>query len=183
LIEGWSDIPSSWELALLLIAVGAAIRILAGVFAAAGGAILVRCFYELLSALAAAAGFEVRMPFLLRTPRSAVIIPIRSARFQAALQARRRRICHPGRVWGADLLIGVSFSVSVGRALRAENGLSRLSSSASAYSAASDCRRAREGPGSSGGRLPRVPGLRIYGFSVGILSTLMGIRGGLFSKL
>ena len=77
------DISELLELALLLVAVGALSRFLAGVFGIGGGAILVPVFYECFRI--AGVPVEVRMPLCIGTSL-AIIIPtsIRSYRVHRA---------------------------------------------------------------------------------------------------
>src|SRR5438046_9656290 len=92
------DISELFELALLLVAVGALSGFLAGVFGIGGGALLVPVFYECFRL--AGVPLEVRMPLCLCTSL-AIIIPTSLAWFRA-LYARGalviavlRRCCLP----------------------------------------------------------------------------------------
>ena len=164
------------ELALLLIAVGAISGFLAGAFGIGGGAILVPVFYECFRL--AGVPLEVRMPLCVGTSL-AVIIPTSIRSFQAHYQrgAVDMRIL---RVWWLPIVAGVVAGSLVAR--YAPERLFKIVFVCVAYAAAARLILARES-WKFGDDLPQGPLMRAYGFSVGILSTLMGIGGGLFSNL
>lgn len=170
------DIKELVELALLLIAVGALSGFLAGVFGIGGGAILVPVFYECFRI--AGVPLEVRMPLCVGTSL-AVIIPTSIRSFQAHYK-RGAVDMSILRVWWLPILIGVVAGSLVAR--YAPERLFKIVFVCVAYSAAMRLVFARE-TWKLGDDLPKGPLMRIYGFSVGILSTLMGIGGGLFSNL
>jgi uncharacterized membrane protein YfcA len=164
------------ELALLLVAVGALSGFLAGVFGIGGGAILVPVFYECFRL--AGVPLEVRMPLCIGTSL-AIIIPtsIRSWRAHYLRGAVDTEIL---KVWWLPVLIGViSGSVT---ARYAPERLFKIVFVAVAWSAAARLLLARA-TWKLGDDLPKGPLMKVYGFIVGILSTLMGIGGGLFSNL
>jgi uncharacterized membrane protein YfcA len=164
------------ELAALLIAVGALAGFLAGVFGIGGGAILVPVFYECFRI--AGVPLEVRMPLCIGTSL-AIIIPtsIRSFRAHMARGAVDIEIL---RKWWWPILIGVVIGSVTAR--YAPERLFKIVFVAVAWSAAARLLLARDG-WKLGDDLPDGPLMKIYGFFVGLLSTLMGIGGGLFSNL
>jgi uncharacterized membrane protein YfcA len=170
------DVSELVELALLLVAVGALSGFLAGVFGIGGGAILVPVFYECFRL--AGVPVEVRMPLCIGTSL-AIIIPtsIRSYRAHRARGAVDMEIL---KSWWLPVLIGVIAGSITAR--YAPERLFKIVFVMVAYSAAARLLLARE-TWKFGDDLPRGPLMKAYGFGVGILSTLMGIGGGLFSNL
>src|SRR5215469_5832951 len=170
------DVSELVELALLLIAVGALSGFLAGVFGIGGGAILVPVFYECFRI--AGVPLEVRMPLCVGSSL-AVIIPTSIRSFQAHYK-RGAVDLSVLRIWWLPILIGVISGSVIAR--YAPERLFKIVFVCVAYSAAARLIFAREG-WKFGDDLPKGPLMRVYGFCVGILSTLMGIGGGLFSNL
>jgi uncharacterized membrane protein YfcA len=170
------DLAELAELALLLVAVGALAGFLAGVFGIGGGAILVPVFYECFRL--AGVPLEVRMPLCIGTSL-AIIIPtsIRSYRAHYARGAVDMEIL---RQWWLPVLIGVIVGSVTAR--YAPERLFKIVFVAVAWSAAARLLLARE-TWKFGDDLPKGPLMKAYGFIVGLLSTLMGIGGGLFSNL
>jgi len=170
------DLSELLELALLLVAVGALSGFLAGVFGIGGGAILVPVFYECFRL--AGVPQDVRMPLCIGTSL-AIIIPtsLRSWRAHYVRGAVDTRIL---RTWWLPVLIGVIAGSITAR--YAPERLFRIVFVMVAWSAAARLLLARA-TWKLGDDLPRGPLMRLYGFLVGILSTLMGIGGGLFSNL
>src|ERR1700684_4227443 len=164
------------ELALLLVAVGALSGFLGGVFGIGGGAVLVPVFYECFRL--AGVPIEVRMPLCIGTSL-AVIIPI-SIRSWRAHHARGAVDMEILRIWWLPVLTGVVLGSITAR--YAPERLFKIVFVMVAYSAAARLLLARE-TWKFGDDLPRGPLMKAYGFGVGILSTLMGIGGGLFSNL
>jgi uncharacterized protein len=164
------------ELALLLVAVGALSGFLAGVFGIGGGAILVPVFYECFRL--AGVPLEVRMPLCIGTSL-AIIIPtsIRSWRAHHLRGAVDTEIL---KAWWLPVLIGVMAGSVTAR--YAPERLFKIVFVAVAWSAAARLLLARA-TWKFGDDLPRGPLMKVYGFFVGLLSTLMGIGGGLFSNL
>src|SRR5712664_2329644 len=164
------------ELALLLVAVVALSGFLAGVFGIGGGAVLVPVFYECFRLVGVP--LEVRMPLCIGTSL-AVIIPtsIQSFRAQYARGAVDMEIV---RAWWLPVLAGVIAGSVTAR--YAPERLFKIVFVAVAWSAAARLLLARDN-WKLGEDLPRGPLMRIYGFFIGLLSTLMGIGGGLFSNL
>ena len=164
------------ELALLLVAVGALSGFLAGVFGIGGGAILVPVFYECFRL--AGVPLEVRMPLCVGTSL-AIIIPtsIRSCRAHYLRGAVDTEIL---QAWWLPVLVGVIAGSVTAR--YAPERLFKIVFVMVAWSAAARLLLARE-TWKFGDDLPKGPLMRVYGFVVGILSTLMGVGGGLFSNL
>jgi uncharacterized membrane protein YfcA len=164
------------ELALMLVAVGALSGFLAGVFGIGGGAILVPVFYECFRL--AGVPLEVRMPLCIGTSL-AIIIPtsIRSYRAHRARGAVDMEILH---AWWLPVLAGVIAGSVTAR--YAPERLFKIVFVMVAYSAAARLLLARE-TWKFGDDFPTGVLMKTYGFAVGLLSTLMGIGGGLFSNL
>jgi uncharacterized membrane protein YfcA len=164
------------ELALLLVAVGALSGFLAGVFGIGGGAILVPVFYECFRL--AGVPLDVRMPLCVGTSL-AIIIPtsIRSYRAHHARGAIDRGILH---AWWLPVLIGVLAGSVIAR--YAPERLFKVVFVMVAYFAAVRLLSARES-WKLGDDLPKGPLMRVFGFFVGLLATLMGVGGGLFANL
>ena len=142
------------QLALLLVAVGALAGFLAGV------------------------PLEVRMPLCVGTSL-AIIIPtsIRSYRAHYARGAVDMEIL---RVWWLPVLIGVIAGSVTAR--YAPERLFKVVFVMVAWFAAARLLSARE-TWKFGDDLPKGPLMRVFGFFVGLLATLMGVGGGLFANL
>ncbi len=164
------------QLALLLVAVGALSGFLAGVFGIGGGAILVPVFYECFRL--AGVPLEVRMPLCIGTSL-AIIIPT-SIRSYRAHRARGAVDMESLRKWWLPVLIGVIAGSVTAR--YAPERLFKIVFVMVAWSAAARLLLARES-WKLGDDLPQGPLMRIYGFGIGLLSTLMGVGGGLFANL
>src|SRR6266480_5567546 len=164
------------ELALMLVAVGALSGFFAGIFGIGGGAILVPVFYECFRL--AGVPLEVRMPLCVGTSL-AIIIPTSIRSFRAHY-TRGAVDMETLKAWWLPVLIGVVAGSVTAR--YAPERLFKFVFVAMAWSAAARLLLARE-TWKFGEDLPRGPLMKIYGFLVGILSTLMGIGGGLVSNL
>jgi uncharacterized membrane protein YfcA len=164
------------ELALLLVAVGALAGFLAGLFGIGGGAILVPVLYECFRL--AGVPLDVRMPLCVGTSL-AIIIPtsIRSYRAHHARGAVDAEIL---RVWWLPILIGVLAGSVIAR--YAPERLFKIVFVIVAYFAAARLLSAKE-TWKFGDDLPKGPLMRVFGFIVGLLATLMGVGGGLFANL
>jgi uncharacterized membrane protein YfcA len=164
------------ELALLLVGVGALSGFLAGVFGIGGGAVLVPVFYECFRL--AGVPLEVRMPLCIGTSL-AVIIPtsIRSFRAHYLRGAVDMGII---RAWWLTIMFGVIAGSVTAR--YAPERLFKIVFVMVAWSAAARLLLAREG-WRFGDDVPGGLLMKAYGFFVGLLSTLMGVGGGLFSNL
>ncbi len=170
------DVSELLQLALLLVAVGALSGFLAGVFGIGGGAILVPVFYECFRL--AGVPLEVRMPLCIGTSL-AIIIPtsIRSYRAHYSRGAVDMEIL---RAWWLPVVTGVIAGSVTAR--YAPERLFKIVFVMVAWSAAARLLLARA-TWKFGDDLPQGPLMKAYGFFVGLLSTLMGIGGGLFSNL
>jgi uncharacterized membrane protein YfcA len=164
------------ELGFLLVAVGMLSGFLAGLFGIGGGAVLVPVFYECFRL--AGVPLEVRMPLCIGTSL-AIIIPtsIRSYRAHYARGAVDMEIL---KAWWLPVLIGVVAGSVTAR--YAPERLFKIVFVAVAWSAAARLLLARDS-WKFGDDFPKGLLMRAYGFIVGLLSTLMGIGGGLFSNL
>jgi uncharacterized membrane protein YfcA len=170
------DLSELIELALLLVAVGALSGFLAGVFGIGGGAILVPVFYECFRL--AGVPLEVRMPLCVGTSL-AIIIPtsIRSFRAHYARGAVDMEIL---KQWWLPIVIGVVAGSVTAR--YAPERLFKIVFVMVAWSAAARLLLARDN-WKFGEDVPQGPLMKLYGFFVGLLSTLMGVGGGLFANL
>lgn len=170
------DVSELLELALLLVAVGVLSGFLAGVFGIGGGAILVPVFYECFRL--AGVPLEARMPLCIGTSL-AIIIPT-SLRSWRAHHNRGAVDTEILKAWWLPVLVGVIAGSVTAR--YAPERLFKIVFVAVAYSAAARLLFSRE-TWKFGADFPRGPLMNVYGFIVGLLSTLMGIGGGLFSNL
>jgi uncharacterized protein len=170
------DLTELVQLAFLLVAVGALSGFLAGLFGIGGGAILVPVFYECFRL--AGVPLDVRMPLCIGTSL-AIIIPtsIRSWRAHYLRGAVDTDIL---KTWWLPVLAGVIAGSIVAR--YAPERLFKIVFVMVAWSAAARLSLSRA-TWKFGDDLPHGPLMRIYGFFVGLLSTLMGIGGGLFANL
>src|SRR5438309_4857543 len=164
------------ELALMLVAVGAVSGFLAGVFGIGGGAILVPVFYECFRL--AGVPLEVRMPLCIGSSL-AVIIPTSISSFRAHY-LRGAVDMNVLKVWWLPIELGVIAGSITAR--YAPERLFKYVFVMVAWSAAMRLLLARES-WKFGDDMPKGPLMRLYGFAVGILATLMGVGGGLFSNL
>src|SRR5271156_4913908 len=164
------------ELALLLIAVGALSGFLAGLFGIGGGAVLVPVFYECFRL--AGVPLEERMPLCIGTSL-AIIIPTAGTSYRAHY-TRGAVDMEILKAWWLPVLIGVVAGSVTAR--YAPERLFKVVFVGVAWSAAARLLLARES-WKFGDDLPKGPLMKAFGFFVGLLSTLMGIGGGLFANL
>lgn len=164
------------QLALMLVAVGAISGFFAGIFGIGGGAILVPVFYECFRL--AGVPLEVRMPLCIGTSL-AIIIPTSISSFRAHYNRGAVDMAIL-RLWWLPIVIGVAAASVTAR--YAPERLFKIVFVMVSWSAA-----ARLLLGRSDWRLgdvvPTGPLMRLYGFFIGLLSTLMGVGGGLFANL
>src|SRR6201987_5444855 len=155
------------ELGLLLIATGALSGFLAGLFGIGGGAVLGPVFYECFRL--AGVPLEVRMPLCVGTSL-AIIIPtsIRSFRAHYARGAVDMEIL---KQWWLPVVIGVIAGSVTAR--YAPERLFKIVFVMVAWSAAARLLLARN-TWKLGDDVPQGPLMKLYGFIVGLLSTLMG---------
>ena len=170
------DMTELVEVMGLLVLVGAVAGFLAGIFGIGGGAILVPVLYECFRL--AGVPLEVRMPLCVGTSL-AIIIPtsIRSFRAHHARGAVDMSVI---RAWWLTILIGVIAGSAIARS--APERLFKYVFVAVAWSAAFRLIFGRE-CWKLGDEMPKGLLMKAYGVAVGLLSTLMGIGGGLFSNL
>ena len=164
------------ELAVLLLGVGALSGFLAGLFGIGGGAILVPVFYEGFRVLGVP--LEVRMPLCIGTSL-AIIIPTAISSFRAH-HARGAVDMQVLRQWALPALMGVIAGSLIAR--YAPERLFKIVFVVVDFSAAARLLLAREN-WKLGDDVPTGPVMRVIGFAVGLVSTLMGIGGGLFANL
>ena len=170
------DVSELVELALLLVAVGALAGFLAGVLGIGGGAILVPVFYECFRL--AGVPLEVRMPLCIGASL-AIIIPTSISSFRAyyARGAVNMKIL---KKWALPIVIGVLTGSVTAR--YAPERLFKIVFVAVAWTAATRLILGRDS-WKLGEAFPDGPVMKVYGFVVGLLSTLMGVGGGLFLNL
>ena len=170
------DVAGILELALLLIAVGALAGFLAGLFGIGGGAILVPVFYECFRL--AGVPLEVRMPLCIGTSL-AIIIPTSISSFRA--HYARGAVDMPLlKSWLLPIVVGVIVGGVTAR--YAPERLFKIVFVCVAWTAAARLILARDN-WKLGEVFPTGLLMKFYGFVVGLLSTLMGIGGGLFLNL
>jgi uncharacterized membrane protein YfcA len=170
------NVSELFELAALLVGVGCLSGFLAGLFGIGGGAILVPVFYECFRW--AGVPLDVRMPLCVGTAL-AIIIPT-SVRSYRAHQARGAVDNEVVRLWWLPVLAGVLTGSVIAR--YAPERLFKVVFVMVAFSAAARLLSAKA-DFKLGDDLPKGPLMRSYGYFVGLLSTLMGIGGGLFANL
>lgn len=164
------------ELALMLVAVGAVSGFFAGIFGIGGGAILVPVFYECFRL--AGVPREVRMPLCIGTSL-AIIIPTSISSFRAHYK-RGAVDMSILKLWWIAIMLGVAVGSVTAR--YAPERLFKIVFVCVAWSAALRLILARDN-WKLGDVLPTGPLMRVYGFFIGLLSTLMGVGGGLFANL
>jgi uncharacterized protein len=170
------DIAELALLAVALIVAGLATGVLAGLFGVGGGVLIVPVLYEVFRVLGV--DESVRMHLSVGTAL-AVIIPtsIRSFRQHLAKGAVDMATL---KTWGAPVIIGVivgSFIAAYSHAdvLKLVFAFAVLIGGAKMLAGQDRWKFSDDLPGPNG--------LRAYGFGLGLLSTLMGIGGGLFGNL
>ncbi len=170
------NISELGELAGLLIIVGAIAGFLAGMFGIGGGAVLVPVLYECFRL--AGVPLEVRMPLCIGTSL-AIIIPTAVRSFMAHYK-RGAVDMDILRKWALPILIGVIAGSVIAR--YAPERLFKYVFVVVAWSAAARLLLGRD-TWRLGEDLPKGILMQVYGLIIGLLSTLMGIGGGLFSNL
>jgi uncharacterized membrane protein YfcA len=164
------------ELAGLMILVGGLAGFFAGLFGVGGGAILVPFLYECFALTSVP--LEVRMPLCVGTSL-AIIIPTAVRSYMA--HRRTGAVDHDIlRKWAIPIMLGVTAGIIVARF--APEKLFKIVFVAVAWSAAFRLLFGRDN-WKLGDDLPKGFLMQIYGAVVGVLSTLMGVGGGLFSNL
>jgi len=163
-------------LAALLLMAGAATGVLAGVFGVGGGALMVPVLYETF-------GFmdypeAVRMPMAVGTSL-AIILPtsIRSYRGHKARGAVDDALL---RAWAVPIVIGVLVGAGIARFAPAMlmQAVFVVVAGVNAVKLISGTKRF-----DVGADLPTGAGLKAYGATIGLLSSLMGIGGGQIANI
>ena len=168
--------PQLLELVLLLLATGALAGFLAGVFGIGGGAVLVPVLYECFRI--AGVPLDARMPLCIGTSL-AIIIPTAIRSWQS--HKKRGSVDTDILVrWALPVLAGVILGSVIAR--YAPEKLFKIVFVGVAWSAAARLLLGKEN-WRLGEEMPKGIFLKVYGFFIGLLSTLMGIGGGLFSNL
>ncbi|MDZ4365573.1 MAG: sulfite exporter TauE/SafE family protein [Afipia sp.] len=168
--------PQLLELVLLLLATGALAGFLAGIFGIGGGAVLVPVLYECFRI--AGVPLDARMPLCIGTSL-AIIIPT-SIRSWQAHHKRGSVDMDILKKWALPVLGGVILGSVIAR--YAPEKLFKVVFVGVAWSAAARLLLGKEN-WRLGDEMPKGIFMKIYGFFIGLLSTLMGIGGGLFSNL
>ncbi|WP_425989505.1 sulfite exporter TauE/SafE family protein [Afipia sp. DC4300-2b1] len=164
------------ELVLLLVVTGALAGFLAGIFGIGGGAVLVPVLYECFRI--AGVPLDARMPLCIGTSL-AIIIPTSIRSWQA--HHKRGSVDMDILVkWAVPVLLGVMLGSVIAR--YAPEKLFKYVFVGVAWSAAARLLLGKEN-WRLGEEMPKGVFMRAYGFFIGLLSTLMGIGGGLFSNL
>jgi uncharacterized membrane protein YfcA len=164
------------ELALLLLGVGAVSGFMAGIFGIGGGAVLVPVFNECFRLVGVP--LEVRMPLCIGTSL-AIIIPTSISSFRAHFK-RGAVDMEILKLWWVAILLGVVAGSLTARL--APERLFKIVFVCVAWSAATRLILSRDN-WKLGDTVPTGPLMRVYGFFIGLLSTLMGVGGGLFANL
>lgn len=158
-------------LAIAVLAAGIATGILAGLFGIGGGAVIVPVLFEVFRVLGVAE--EVRMQLCVGTSL-AIILPT-TLRSYRAHRARGLVIPYVLRTWAAPAIAGVAVG-----SVAAAFAPAALFKAAFALIAGIIALRLLIGRQSwvIGGDLPGRTAMTLYGFAVGVASSLMGISGG-----
>jgi len=164
------------ELAALLVMTGALAGFLAGIFGIGGGAVLVPVLYECFRL--AGVPLDARMPLCIGTSL-AIIIPTSIRSWQAHYK-RGSVDMDILRKWAIPILAGVILGSVIAR--YAPEKLFKVVFVGVAWSAAARLLLGKEN-WRLGNEMPKGIFMKAYGFFIGLLSTLMGIGGGLFSNL
>ena len=157
-------------------ATGALAGFLAGIFGIGGGAVLVPVLYECFRL--AGVPIDALMPLCIGTSL-AIIIPT-SIRSWQAHHKRGSVDMEILKKWALPVLIGVIAGSVIAR--YAPERLFKYVFVGVAWSAAARLLLGKEN-WRLGDEMPQGFFMRAYGFFIGLLSTLMGIGGGLFSNL
>ena len=168
--------PQLLELVLLLLVTGALAGFLAGIFGIGGGAVLVPVLYECFRI--AGVPLDARMPLCIGTSL-AIIIPTAIRSWQA-YHKRGSVDMDILKRWALPVLGGVILGSVIAR--YAPEKLFKYVFVGVAWSAAARLLLGKEN-WRLGAEMPKGIFMKVYGFFIGLLSTLMGIGGGLFSNL
>lgn len=173
-----ASIPPSQlvEIAVLLIAAGGLAGLLAGVFGIGGGAILVPVLYECFRLVGVP--LEVRMPLCIGTSL-AIIIPTSIASWRAH-RARGSVDFDILKRWVVPILLGVVIGALIARV--APERFFKFMFAIITFAVSLRLLLNRE-TWKLGDVMPQGLWMRLYGVVIGVVSTLMGIGGGLFANL
>ena len=164
------------ELSVLLVATGALAGFLAGIFGIGGGAVLVPVLYECFRL--GGVPLDARMPLCIGTSL-AIIIPTSISSWRA--HHKRGSVDMDILLkWALPVLAGVVLGSVIAR--YAPEKLFKYVFVGVAWSAAARLLLGKEN-WKLGDEMPKGIFMKAYGFFIGLLSTLMGIGGGLFSNL
>lgn len=163
-------------LAAALVAAGAVVGVLAGLFGVGGGAVMVPVLYQLFALIGVPE--EVRMHLSVGTSL-AVIIPTSIRSFRGHL-ARGAVDMDTLRAWAVPVVLGVvggAFIAAYASAtvLKAVFAVVAILNGLKLLIGRDDWRLADDLPGRAG--------LSAYGLVIGVLSALMGIGGGVFGNM
>lgn len=164
------------EIAFLLVAAGGLAGLLAGVFGIGGGAILVPVLYECFRLVGVP--LEVRMPLCIGTSL-AIIIPTSISSWRAH-RARGSVDFDILKRWVVPILLGVIAGALVARV--APERFFKFMFAIITFAVSLRLLLNRE-TWKLGDEMPQGIWTRLYGFVIGVVSTLMGIGGGLFANL
>ena len=164
------------EIAILLVAAGGLAGLLAGVFGIGGGAILVPVLYECFRLVGVP--LEVRMPLCIGTSL-AIIIPTSISSWRAH-RARGSVDMDILRRWIVPVVIGVVLGALIARI--APERFFKIVFVIISGTASLRLLLSRE-TWKLGDEMPQGIGMKLYGVFIGLISTLMGVGGGLFSNL
>ena len=164
------------EIAVLLVLAGGLAGLLAGVFGIGGGAILVPVLYECFRLVGVP--LEVRMPLCIGTSL-AIIIPTSISSWRAH-RARGSVDMDILRKWIVPVIVGVILGALIARV--APERFFKIVFVIISGAASLRLLLSRE-TWKLGEEMPQGIGMKLYGVFIGLISTLMGIGGGLFSNL
>lgn len=164
------------EIAFLLVIAGGLAGLLAGVFGIGGGAILVPVLYECFRLVGVP--LEVRMPLCIGTSL-AIIIPTSISSWRAH-HARGSVDFIILKRWIVPILLGVVIGAIIARV--APERFFKFMFAIITFAVALRLLFNREN-WRLGTEMPQGFWIRLYGVLIGVVSTLMGIGGGLFANL
>lgn len=164
------------EIAFFLVAAGGLAGLLAGVFGIGGGAILVPVLYECFRLVGVP--LEVRMPLCIGTSL-AIIIPTSISSWRAH-RARGSVDFDILKRWIVPILLGVVVGSLIARV--APERFFKFMFAIITFAVALRLLFNRE-TWKLGDEMPQGIWVRLYGVVIGLVSTLMGIGGGLFANL
>ena len=163
-------------LALAIIIAGVITGLLAGLFGIGGGAVIVPVLYEVFSLLGVPE--EVRMQLCVGTS-IAIIVP---TTIRSYLAHREKGLVIPGviRIWAVPAVLGVACGAII--AAFAPSDVFKIAFIVIATFIASKFLFAGD-RWNLGSELPGVAPMTVYGFAIGLASSLMGVSGGSLSNI